>query len=186
MIFLRLLFSFLQVGLFSVGGGYAAIPLIRAQVVEQNGWMTLTEFMDLVAISEMTPGPIAINAATFVGIRVAGVGGAVVATLGCIFPSCVIMSILSYMYHRYRKMAALQITLDCMRPVIAALITSAAITILNSALFESGPACFANIQWISLFLFVGAFFIIRKWKWNPICVMLLCGGIYLGGSLLLL
>ena len=84
MIYLQLFFSFLQVGLFSVGGGYAAMPLIQSQVVEQHPWLTLHEFTDLITIAEMTPGPIAINSATFVGIRIAGIPGAIVATLGCI------------------------------------------------------------------------------------------------------
>ena len=87
MIYLQLFFSFLKVGMFSVGGGYAAIPLIQSQAVEACGWLTMDEFTNLVTIAEMTPGPIAINAATFVGIRIAGIAGAAAATLGCIFPS---------------------------------------------------------------------------------------------------
>ena len=73
MIYFQLFFSFLQVGLFSVGGGYAAMPLIQSQVVEQHPWLTLQEFTDLITIAEMTPGPIAVNSATFVGIRIAGI-----------------------------------------------------------------------------------------------------------------
>ena len=80
MILLQLFWSFLQIGLFSFGGGYAAMPLIQAQIVTQHGWLGMAEFTDLVTISQMTPGPIAINAATFVGLRVAGVSGALV---GC-------------------------------------------------------------------------------------------------------
>ena len=87
MIYLRLFMSFLQIGLFSFGGGYAALPLIQEQIVELHGWLSQSEFTDLITISQMTPGPIAVNAATFVGIRVAGIPGAVAATLGCIFPS---------------------------------------------------------------------------------------------------
>ena len=82
MIYLELFLSFLQVGLFSVGGGYAAMPIIQSSVVEKYGWLTMSEFTDLITIAEMTPGPIAINSATFVGVRIAGVAGAVVATLG--------------------------------------------------------------------------------------------------------
>lgn len=84
MIYLQLYLSFLQVGLFSVGGGYAAMPLIRSQVVELHPWMTLQEFTNLITIAEMTPGPIAVNCATFVGLRIAQLPGAVIATLGCI------------------------------------------------------------------------------------------------------
>ena len=87
MIYLQLFLSFLQVGMFSVGGGYAAMPLIQSQVVEQQGWLTMQEFTDLITIAEMTPGPIAVNSATFVGLRIAQVPGAIIATLGCITPA---------------------------------------------------------------------------------------------------
>jgi len=87
MIYLELFWSFFQVGLFSIGGGYAAMPLIQNQVVDIHPWLTMTGFADIMAISEMTPGPIAVNAATFVGIQVAGLPGALIATIGCIFPS---------------------------------------------------------------------------------------------------
>ena len=84
MVYIKLFLSFFQVGLFSFGGGFAALPLIQDQVVDVNKWLTLAEFTDLITISQMTPGPIAINAATFVGIRIAGVLGAIISTLGCI------------------------------------------------------------------------------------------------------
>ena len=87
MIYWQLLWSFFQIGLFSIGGGYAAMPLIQHQVVEVHPWLTLTEFTDIVTLSQMTPGPIAINSATFVGMRIAGVSGALVATAGCVLPS---------------------------------------------------------------------------------------------------
>ena len=82
MIYLELLLSFFQIGLLSFGGGMAALPLISQQVVDKHGWLTMGEFTDLITISEMTPGPIGINSSTFVGIRVAGVPGAVIAMIG--------------------------------------------------------------------------------------------------------
>ena len=82
MIYFQLFFSFLQVGMFSIGGGYAAIPLIQNEAVIHHQWLTLKEFTDLITIAEMTPGPIAVNSATFVGIKIAGYPGAVIATLG--------------------------------------------------------------------------------------------------------
>ena len=91
MIYLQLFFSFLQVGLFSFGGGYAAMPLIQEQIVTKHGWLNMVEFTDLISISQMTPGPIAVNSATFVGNKIAGITGALVATAGCIFPSCIIL-----------------------------------------------------------------------------------------------
>ena len=108
MIYLQLFLSFLQVGMFSIGGGYAAMPLIQSQVVEKYAWLTMNEFTDLITIAEMTPGPIAVNSATFVGIRIAGFPGAVIATFGCIFPSCIIVSLLAYIYYRYKNVSALQ------------------------------------------------------------------------------
>ena len=98
MIYIQLFLSFIQVGMFSIGGGYAAMPLIQSQVVQGHGWLTMSEFTDLITIAEMTPGPIAVNSATFVGIRIAGVPGAMVATFGCILPSCIIVSILAMIY----------------------------------------------------------------------------------------
>ena len=102
MFLLELFWSFFQVGLFSIGGGMAAMPLIQNQVVDIHGWLTLTEFTDLITIAEMTPGPIAINSATFVGIKVIGIQGAIVATLGCILPSCIIVSTLAFIYFKYK------------------------------------------------------------------------------------
>ena len=108
MIYLQLFLSFLQIGLFSFGGGYAAMPLIQSQVVDQHHWLSIAEFTDLITISQMTPGPIAVNSATFVGIKIAGFGGAAVATVGCILPSCILVTGLAYIYLRYRKMTVLQ------------------------------------------------------------------------------
>ena len=84
MIYLELLWSFFQIGLFSIGGGYAAMPLIQNQVVDVHPWLSMTQFADIMTIAEMTPGPIAINSATFVGIQVAGIPGSIIATIGCI------------------------------------------------------------------------------------------------------
>ena len=108
MIYLQLFFSFLQIGMFSFGGGYAAMPLIREQVVSRHGWLDMGEFTNLITISQMTPGPIAINSATFVGTKIAGIPGAVVSTLGCILPSCILVTLLAWLYLKYQKMDLLQ------------------------------------------------------------------------------
>ena len=108
MIYLELFWSFFQVGLFSIGGGYAAMPLIQNQVVDIHPWLTMTGFADIITTAEITPGPIAVNAATFVGIQVAGLPGALIATIGCIFPSCVIVMALAYMYYRFRGLSVMQ------------------------------------------------------------------------------
>ena len=103
MIYIQLFLSFLQIGLFSVGGGYAAIPLVQSLIVERQGWITMTEFTNLITIAEMTPGPIAVNSATFVGIRIAGLPGAVAATWGCIFPSCIIVSVIFWIFRKSNR-----------------------------------------------------------------------------------
>ena len=116
MIYLRLFISFLQIGLFSIGGGYAAMPLIKEQIVDINGWLTLKEFTDLVTIAEMTPGPIAINAASFVGNQIGGILGSVVATLGCVIPSYVIVLSLAWIYFRYKNLSFNSGVLEGLRP----------------------------------------------------------------------
>ena len=177
MIFLQLFFAFLQIGAFSFGGGYAAMPLIQAQVVQKFGWLSAADFSDLVTIAEMTPGPIAINAATFVGNQVAGIAGAVVATVGVILPSCLFVSVLAWLYMKYRKLSLLQGILHSLRPAVVAMIFTAGLGILVSALFRDGMISFAagNFQIRSAVLVAAAFAALRIWKLNPILVMVACG-----------
>ena len=172
---IQLFLSFVQIGLFSIGGGYAAIPLIQAQVVQTHGWLTMNEFIDLVTIAEMTPGPIAVNAATFVGLRIAGLPGAVVTTFGCILPSLFIVSLLSWVYTKYRRLSVLQSVLGSLRPAVVALIASAGIGILLKVLFGDGAMTLGNLHIPGACLFAAAFFVLRKFKLNPILVMTLCG-----------
>lgn len=175
MIYWQLFLSFLQVGMFSVGGGYAAMPLIQSQVVEQHPWLTMQEFTDLITIAEMTPGPIAVNSATFVGLRIASIPGAVIATLGCITPALVFVSLLAYIYRRYKDISLLQNVLACLRPVVVALILGAGLSILLLVLFNGAPAAPANVDWIGAASFAVAFVLLRRFKWNPILTMCLCG-----------
>ena len=177
MIYLELFWSFVQVGLFCVGGGYASMPLIQAQVIDVHGWLSMSEFIDIFTISQMTPGPIAVNSATFVGTRIAGPGGAVVATLGCILPSCIIVTLLAYIYTKYRKMSLLQGTLTSLRPAVVAMIAKAGVTILVSSFFRNGAVELfrENICIRMVVFFTAALVLLRKFKMNPILVMVLCG-----------
>ena len=175
MIYVQLFVSFLQVGLFSVGGGYAAMPLIQNQIVELHPWLTLQEFTDLITIAEMTPGPIAVNSATFVGIRIAGIPGAIIATLGCITPSLILVSLLTYVYNRYRDLSLLQSVLACLRPVVVALILGAGLSILSIVLFSEAAPALNSVDRIGAGSFVAAFILLRRFKWNPILTMCLCG-----------
>ena len=118
MILLKLFISFLQIGAFSFGGGYAAMPLIQHQVVELHQWLSMVEFSDLITISQITPGPIAINSATFVGLKINGFIGALAATMGCIIPSCIIVSIIAYIYLKYQQMSIIQNILKYIRPAL--------------------------------------------------------------------
>lgn len=186
MLLIEIFWSFFQIGLFSIGGGMAAIPLIKHQVVDVNNWLSITEFTDLITIAEMTPGPIAINSATFVGIRVAGIGGALVATLGCILPSCIIVSILAWIYFRYKELNLMKGILAGLRPAIVALIASAGLSILILALWgEEGMSLNLNsINFVSLVLFLIAIIILRKWKPNPVYIMI--GSGIIGGFIYLI
>lgn len=172
MIYLELFWSFFQIGLFSIGGGYAAMPLIQAQVVQKHGWLTMQQFADITAIAEMTPGPIAINSATFVGIQVAGLPGALVATLGCVFPSFVIVLLLGYCYYRFRGLTLIQGILAGLRPAVIAMIASAGLSLLTLALFGQQGAAFDPA---AALIFCGALAALF-FKQSPIRVMLCCGG----------
>lgn len=173
MIYLKLFLSFFQIGLFSIGGGYAALPLIQNQIVEINGWLTLTEFVDIITIAEMTPGPIAINAATFVGMQTAGIGGAIISTMGCITPSIIIVLTLAFIYYKYRNLYIIQGILKGLRPTVVALIASAGISILLLSFFGSSESLNTeNINIISVFIFLLGIFILRKFKLNPIYIII--------------
>ncbi len=183
MIYLQLFWSFLQIGLFSFGGGYAAMPLIQDQIVTGHGWLSMSEFSDLITISQMTPGPIAINSATFVGIRIAGIPGALVATLGCILPSCVIVILIAKLYLKYRSLDLLQGVLGALRPAVVAMITSAGISILVSAFWGSAELIsLAGVNWPLVVIFALCLTLLLKTKMNPIAVMVLAGVLKLAVS----
>ena len=176
MIYWELLWSFIQIGLFSIGGGYASMPLIQAQVVDKYHWLTLTEFADIITISQMTPGPVAINSATFVGMRIGGIGGALVATLGCILPSCAIVLTLSWIYFKYRSVSVVQGVLAGLRPTIVALIASAGVTILLMFFFSGATESlshlpFSQLDWVAIVLFALCLILLRKTKISPLLIM---------------
>ena len=177
MIYVKLFWSFFQIGLFSIGGGYAAMPLIQNQVVDIHGWLSMGEFADVITISQMTPGPIAINAATFVGTRIAGLPGAIIATLGCVFPSCIIVLTLAFIYYKFRGLSTIQGILNGLRPAVVALIASAGLALVELAFWkEKGiSGNFENVDVFAVIIFLIALVILRKWKVNPIFVMLGAG-----------
>ena len=175
---LQLFWSFFQVGLFSFGGGYAAMPLIQAQVVDLYGWLNMTEFADIITISQMTPGPIAINSATFVGMRIAGIPGALVATVGCVLPSCIVSLLLAKLYLKYRSLDLIHGALGGLRPAVIALIASAGVTILLGALQTS----VGGADWLNAGIFaVGLLILLLRPKTDPILVMVGAGLVGLVG-----
>ena len=180
MILLQLFWSFFQIGLFSVGGGYAAMPLIQSQVVDGHGWLTMTQFADIITIAEMTPGPVAVNSATFVGTHIAGLPGAIVATLGCVLPSCAIVMALAFVYFRYRDLSVIQGVLAGLRPAVVAMIASAGRSILTLALWNGGAVKLQSIDPIALGLFVAALVMLRLRKPHPILVMACTGAAGMG------
>lgn len=184
MIYVQLFWSFIQIGLFSFGGGYAAMPLIQGQVVTAHGWLSMAEFTDLITISQMTPGPIAVNSATFVGLKIAGVPGAIVATLGCILPSCIIVTILAKLYLKYRKLDMLQGILHSLRPAVVAMIASSGVLILITAFWGNGQATLPETKWVMVVIFMFALLLLRKTKINPISVMILSGFIKVVSSMI--
>ena len=177
MIYLQLFFSYLQIGAFSFGGGYAAMALIQEQVVEKYHWLSMAEFGDLVTIAEMTPGPIAVNSATFVGTQVAGIPGALAATLGCILPSCIIVTLLAKIYIQYQNVKIMQDILGTLRPVVVSMIAVAGLSIIFSIFFESGTLelSLSNLNIRGIIFFAIALFCLRKTKLNPILIMVGCG-----------
>lgn len=177
MIYLELFWCFFQIGLFSIGGGYAAMPLIRYQVVEVHDWLTMAEFADIITISQMTPGPISINSATFVGINIAGIPGALVATFGCVLPSCLIVLALAFAYYRFRGFRMVRNVLLQLRAAVVSMIAFAGLAIVFLAFWhkETAPsfADFPHTDWVAVFIFGAALVVLRRWrKVDPIHVML--------------
>lgn len=173
MLIFKLFLSFIQVGLFSVGGGYAAIPLIQNEIVNVHHLMTLGEYTDLITIAEMTPGPISINSATFVGTRLAGIPGAIICTVGCIIPAFIICTIIAHFYYKYRSFGGVQTVLAALRPAVVSLIASAGLSILLLGLFKADKnyIVFSNFRYVEAGLFIGALFILRKFKANAISII---------------
>ena len=184
MIYLELLWSFFQIGLFSIGGGYAAMPLIQHQAIDIHNWLTMQSFADIMTISQMTPGPIAINCATFVGIQVAGIPGALVATFGCVLPSSIIVTLLAFIYYRFKGIDAVQSVLKGLRPAVVAMIATAGLSLMAMA-FCGSDTVTSDVNIENVILFIVALLVLRIWKLNPILVMVGSGVIGLLAGVIL-
>ena len=175
MIYLQLFWSFFKIGLFSFGGGYAAIPLIEDIIVNTNQWLTIAEFTDLITISQMTPGPISVNSATFVGLNIAGFGGAFFATLGNLMPSFIIVTFIAWLYMKYRTIDTLQNVLKVLQPAVIAMIAAAGVSLLITAFWGLDIINLANLSVSAVVLFILSMILLLKYKANPIFVMVTAG-----------
>ena len=177
MIYLHLFLSFLKIGAVSFGGGYGMISLVRETVVS-NGWLTDTQMMNFIAVSESTPGPIAVNMATFVGFSQGGVPGAILATFGVILPAFLIMLLIASVMRTFMKRKGVNAFLEGVRPGVVALIMSTAVTMGLSTLFGVGGEKLAvNILGLVIIAVVAAVGVLykrlRKKKISPILLIVL-------------
>ncbi len=161
----KLFISFFKIGAFSFGGGYAMLPLIKEEIIEVHGWLTNSEFIDILAVSEMTPGPIAINSATFLGYKVSGVLGSVVATVAVVLPSFIVMSIIIHFLNKFKNSPYSDWFFKGIRPIVLGLIASAAVSVAMDA--------FIDIK--SVFISMALFYLVTFKKLNPIFAIILAG-----------
>lgn len=166
-ILIQLFMTFFKIGAFSFGGGYAMLPLLEEEVIRNHGWMTSGEFIDIFAISEMTPGPIAVNAATFLGFRVGGFLGAVVSTFAVILPSFIVISIIFASLSKFKSSKYVSWIFEGIRPIVIGLIMAAGVTVSKSS--------FVDIK--SVIIAISLFYGVTFKDLNPIL------GIIIGGFL---
>ena len=159
----KLYLAFLKIGTFSFGGGYAMLPFIQKEIVEKNNWISSTEFTDIIGISQMTPGPVAINSATFVGYKISGVIGSIVATLGVITTSFILVVIINRILDKFKEFKMVQSALLGMKPALIALIIYAFWDL----------AIDAYKDWKSIFITVIIAVVLWSKKVHPILVIVI-------------
>ena len=175
MLYLQFFYTFFKIGLFGFGGGYAMLSMIQGEVVTRYGWLTSQEFTDIVAISQMTPGPIGINSATYVGFTATGsVWGSIIATLAVVLPSFILMLAISKFFLKYQKHPVVEAVFSGLRPAVVGLLASAALVLMNAENFSSPKEDMYSFI-ISCLIFLVAFVGTRKYKINPILMIVACG-----------
>ena len=175
MIYIQLFLGFMYIGVLAFGGGYAALPLIQHTCVEQNGWLSMTEFSDLLTISQITPGPIAINSASFVGMKAAGFAGSVVASLGFMLPPFIIVSVLYLLFKKYGQLSFMQDVLSGLKPGVTALIAVAGVDVLAEALWGQSAVTLAGTDLFCAVLALLAFLTLRKTRLGALKTIICCG-----------
>ena len=174
MIYFDLFFTFLKIGLFTIGGGYAMLPMIREEV-SSHGWLSQSELIDFIAVSESTPGPFAVNIATFVGTRTGGIFGGLCATLGVVLPSFVIILIVAKCYERFKSNQLVTGAMNGLKPAVVGLIAAALLSLSGTVFFPQGLSAnvFGEAQfYVSLGIFAVAVVLAFK-KLHPILIILL-------------
>ena len=183
MIFLQLFYTFLKIGLFGFGGGYAMLSMIQGEVVTRYNWISTSEFTDIVAISQMTPGPIGINSATYVGYtaimnagysQTMGVLGSMTATFAVTLPSFILMLAINKFFLKYQKHPMVEAVFSGLRPAVVGLLAAAALLLMNAENFSTPHDNLYQFV-ISVLLFITAFVCTRYYKINPILMIVLCG-----------
>lgn len=144
--YIKLFLTFLKIGLFSFGGGYAMLPFIQREIVDNNAWMDINEFLDIIAVSQMTPGPIAVNSSTYVGVKTLGIFGAIVATLGVSIGSFILVVTIAKKLEKVKETHILDRIFKGLRPAVLALILSSA--------FNVGKVSLASVKEYILLLLV--------------------------------
>ena len=183
-IYWQLFFEFAKISLVCVGGGYASMPLIQASVVDTYHWLTLGEFIDIFTISQMTPGPVGVNAATFAGMKIAGIGGAISATMGFVTPSIFLCIALAKIIFKYGDLGAIHGILNGLRPAVMALIAAACVSFILLAVWDAEEMpqdFFSTFNLTGAIILVGALIAVRK-KIGVIKVLIASGaaGLILG------
>lgn len=164
---IKIFFSFLKIGAFSFGGGYAVVSFIQKEIIQNKGWLDTKEFVDIVAIAEMTPGPIAVNSSTYVGYKVAGFLGALLGTLGVLLVPTLLALIVSIYFNKFKHLKWVKWILKGIRPAVLGIIATACFTI--------GKVSFTDYKSviIGILIFLGVY----KFKLNPILAIIISGGL---------
>ena len=186
MIYLQLFWTFFKIGAFTIGGGYAMLPLMQEQVLAHE-WMSASQIIDFIAVSESTPGPFAINTATFVGLETAGFFGAVCATLGVVLPSFIIILIVAQIFEKFKNSKTVKGLMTGLKPTVIGLIGSAAVSIAATVFFPVGftSEVFTNVKfYVTLAIFALDLLMAFK-KAHPIIIICLSAAIGIVAGLLI-
>lgn len=174
MLYLNLLLTFMKIGVFTIGGGYAMLPLIQEAVIE-NGWMEPTEIVNFIAVAESTPGPFAINTATYVGMQMGGLFGALCATMGMVLPSFVIILVIANFFEKFKDNKVVEMIMSGLKPAVIGLIATAVLSIGKTALFPNGWGLDKILSYDFLCILINlavVLYLIFKKKCHPILAIL--------------